>query len=497
MVSGLVNSALGGIQRATHGARIAELQLAQPPLFILGHWRSGTTLLHELLALDERHRAPTSLECFAPTHCLVSGRYLKKLKFLLPDKRPMDDMAFGWQRPQEDEFALMNMGLPSVYRQIAFPNNPPIDLETLDFDGVPAAERARWQEGLRRFVKTVALRNPKKRIVLKSPQHLGRVGVLLEAFPDARFVHIVRDPHAVFPSTVKLWKALFEIHALQTPRFEGLEERVLSSFERLYAGFERDRNLIAPGRLHELRYEDLVADPLTELRKLYDGLGLGGFDRVRPGVEAYLRDTANYRTNVFEPDACNSRQDRPPLGPLHAALRLLQGRRGRHAGAAADGERASAPRGEGGSAVKAFIPPRPQPRKRRLSMIGELFSSRRSWFSVLTRRHYRSFSGEQWTPARELYFVNDPDVVSRILSKDAEHFPEERADGDDAVAAARQRHLRLQRRGVAQAAAHDGAGLRAGAHRGRLHADARRHRGDGRKAARRAATATYRPSTRR
>ena len=148
----------------------------------------------------------------------------------------------------------------------------------------------------------MALRNPKKRIVLKSPQHLGRVGVLLEAFPDARFVHIVRDPHAVFPSTVKLWKALFEIHALQTPRFEGLEERVLSSFERLYAGFERDRNLIAPGRLHELRYEDLVADPLTELRKLYDGLGLGGFDRVRPGVEAYLRDTVNYRTNVFEPD---------------------------------------------------------------------------------------------------------------------------------------------------------------------------------------------------
>lgn len=302
IVSGLVNSALGSIQRATHGARIENLQLAQPPLFILGHWRSGTTLLHELLALDERHKPPTSLECFAPTHCLVSGRYLKKLRFLLPDKRPMDDMAFGWQRPQEDEFALMNMGLPSVYRQIAFPNNPPIDLETLDFDGVPAKERERWQEGLRRFVKTVALRNPKKRIVLKSPQHLGRVGVLLEAFPDARFVHIVRDPHVVFHSTAKLWKALFEIHALQTPGFEGLEERVLSSFERLYAGFERDRNLIAPGRLHELRYDDLVADPLTELRKLYDGLSLGGFDRVRPGVEAYLRDTANYRTNVFEPD---------------------------------------------------------------------------------------------------------------------------------------------------------------------------------------------------
>ena len=95
---------------------------------------------------------------------------------------------------------------------------------------------------MRRFVKTVALRNPKKRIVLKSPQHLGRVGVLLEAFPDARFVHIVRDPHAVFPSTVKLWKALFEIHALQTPRFEGLEEHVLSQLRAPLRRFERDRS---------------------------------------------------------------------------------------------------------------------------------------------------------------------------------------------------------------------------------------------------------------
>jgi hypothetical protein len=126
--------------------------------------------------------------------------------------------------------------------------------------------------------------------------------VLLEAFPDARFVHIVRDPHAVFPSTLKLWTSLFEIHALQTPRFEGLEEHVLSCFERLYGGFERDRKLIPPGRLHELRYEDLVADPRGELRRLYDGLGLGGFDRARAGVEAYLRQTANHRTNVFEPD---------------------------------------------------------------------------------------------------------------------------------------------------------------------------------------------------
>ena len=146
--------------------------------------------------------------------------------------------------------------------------------------------------------------------------------------------------------------------------------------------------------------------------------------------------------------------------------------------------------------MKAFIPPRPQPRKRRLSMIGELFSSRRSWFSVLTRRHYRSFSGEQWTPFRGLYFVNQPDLVTACSPRTPPISPRA-AHGLDALAAARRRHLRLQRRDLAQAAAHDGSGLRPGAHPGRLPADARRHRGDGRAARARMPTATCWRSTRR
>lgn len=301
LLASLFNSVMSKLQDIRYGARIADSELRHPPLFILGHWRSGTTLLHELLSLDDRLRAPTTFECLSPTTCLVTGA-MRRFKFLIPAKRPMDAMDFGWDLPQEDEIALMNMGLPSIYRQVAFPNNPPIDRQSLDFSDVSGSERQEWLEGLRKFVKLVALRDPSRRVVLKSPQHLGRVSAILEAFPDAIFVHIVRDPYRVFPSTLRLCVALAETQALQVARYDSLEDDVLSCFEQMYEGFMRDRHLIERGKLFEIRYEGLVADPAEQLEALYDTLELGDFDRVRPAVRAYFSTRSNYRVNDLETD---------------------------------------------------------------------------------------------------------------------------------------------------------------------------------------------------
>jgi hypothetical protein len=122
---------------------------------------------------------------------------------------------------------------------------------------------------------------------------------LLERFPDARFVHIVRNPYAVFPSTLNLWKTLYEMHGLQPPDFRGLEEHVFQTFTHLYDRLEATRGLIRPGRFHEVRYEDLTADPLGEMGRLYDELELGGFAEVRPRLECYLEENAGYRTNRY------------------------------------------------------------------------------------------------------------------------------------------------------------------------------------------------------
>jgi hypothetical protein len=124
--------------------------------------------------------------------------------------------------------------------------------------------------------------------------------VLLDMFPHARFVHIVRNPYAVFPSTLHLWRTLHRAQGLQLPREDGLEQSVLSTYEYVHACLERDRPLFAAGQFHELRYEELLGDPVGELQRLYRQLDLDEPQHLRASVEAYFSARADYRTNRFQ-----------------------------------------------------------------------------------------------------------------------------------------------------------------------------------------------------
>jgi hypothetical protein len=115
-VTSVLNSILNLVKTLIFARRIRACVLEEPPIFIIGHWRTGTTFLHELLMLDERFTAPTTLECFAPADCMVLDQLMRHVfNFALPPRRPMDNMLVGWDRPQEDEFALMiwAWGLPT------------------------------------------------------------------------------------------------------------------------------------------------------------------------------------------------------------------------------------------------------------------------------------------------------------------------------------------------------------------------------------------------
>jgi hypothetical protein len=288
------------VQHGLYGDRVAETPIPHAPLFVIGHWRTGTTLLHELLILDDRHTCPDTFACFVPHHTLISEHFFKtQLRFLIAEKRPMDNMPLGWDRPQEDEFALCLLGQPSTYTDIAFPNRPPMHPGALDLTGLTPGQLAAWKRTFRRFVQTLAFKDP-RRLVLKSPPHTARIPVLLELFPDARFVHIVRDPYVLFPSTVNLWLSMAKRHGLQTPRGgPALEEKVFREFRVIHERYEEGKTLIPPGRLVEVRYEELVKDLTGTVRRVYDGLGLGGFEAVRPMVAAYAERYANYETNKY------------------------------------------------------------------------------------------------------------------------------------------------------------------------------------------------------
>ncbi|BBO34520.1 hypothetical protein PLANPX_4132 [Lacipirellula parvula] len=293
-----INSVLAGVDRLVYGRQVDATELKQPPVFILGHWRSGTTFLHELMIRDPQHTYFTTYQCFTPHHfVLTERRVVPWIGIFVPERRPMDNMAAGWDRPMEDEFALQSLGVPTPYLSTMFPNRGEAYPEYLTLRDLTPAQRESWKHELLQFCKRLTLRDD-RRIVIKSPAHTARVRTLLEMFPDAKFIHISRDPYALFRSTLGLWHSLNSEEGLQAIRDEGwLDDFVIDSLQRMYDAYFEDRQLLGPNQLVELSYEELVEDPKTQVRSIYERLDLGDFARIEPALDDHLADVKNYRTN--------------------------------------------------------------------------------------------------------------------------------------------------------------------------------------------------------
>ena len=295
---------IGLVQHSIYGRAIAETELAGPPVFVLGHWRSGTTLLHELLGFDARYVSPTTFQCFAPRHFLIAERIVTKYgNWLIPDKRPMDNMKAGWALPQEDEFALMNLGAPTPYLRLMFPHHEFPYQNTLASEDFTADELKQWKYLFDWFLKALTYKSSKP-LILKSPPHTGRLGILKQMYPNAKFVHIVRDPRKLYPSTMKLWRSLDQVQALQVGENEPrLKDFVLNSLNTMYASFERGREGIPANQLIDVRYEELTKDPVGVIRQIYQQLELSEFDSIEPLLRSKSQQNKEYKTNRFGADA--------------------------------------------------------------------------------------------------------------------------------------------------------------------------------------------------
>ncbi len=298
-IASVANSILRLISEAIYKRR-AEATRIEAPVFVIGHWRTGTTLLHELLVKDRRFGFPNTYQCVVPHHFLATDWiFTRWFNWLLPNTRPMDNMPMGFERPQEDEFALMSLGVGSPYLEWAFPNRGEHFDEYLTIRDLDAAEQAVWKREFLWFLRRLALKLG-RRFVLKSPTHTARVATLLEMFPDARFVHIVRNPLVVVPSTIRTWNRMTDGVSLQVRRDSVTLDRVLDVFELMYRCFDEDRDKIPAGQLHEIRYEDLVADPVGELETIYEKLDLFDFGPARKAIEQHLEETKDYQPNRWD-----------------------------------------------------------------------------------------------------------------------------------------------------------------------------------------------------
>lgn len=282
-----------------YDAAIAKVKPA-PPLFVLGIWRSGTTHLHNLLARDARLAYPNFFEVFYPYTFLSTAWFNQGLlAHFLPERRPQDNVRMGVEEPQEGEFALNCLTRLSWVLLWTFPRGAARYERFLTFRTASREEIVRWQAALKFFVQKLTYRYGRP-LVLKSPAHTGRIKLLLEVFPDARFVHIHRNPYDVFASSLNSARKAIPWWTLQKPDYAGLEEVTLRQYEEIYQAYFDERGLIPVGRLHEIRYEDLEADPLGQLRGMYDGLQLGDYGPAEPALRTYLESIAGYEKNRYQ-----------------------------------------------------------------------------------------------------------------------------------------------------------------------------------------------------
>ena len=276
--------ALAPVPRAPH----------HPPVFIVGHPRSGTTHLHNLMAASGAFVTVPPVRATLPWEARTLSPLIRPfVDPYLPRTRLIDGVAMSPDAPTEDEVGLANMTGLSYFHALYFPSAFEADYRaglTLDADEAALAARAR---AMRRYV--AAMSRPRAPLLLKNPAYTAQVAALPRLFPGARVVHIRREPRAVFASTRRTLRATLRELALQDWSGADLDETILRTYPAVMAALDAQAADLPPGTFAEVAFEALAADPLPELERLWRDLALPDPGAMPARVRAYLDTIAGYR----------------------------------------------------------------------------------------------------------------------------------------------------------------------------------------------------------
>jgi len=283
--------------------KIYSTELKAPPLFILGHWRSGTTHIHNLLCQDPQFGYITMLNAAFPKSFISNNFFKWIMKKLIPKKRPMDNMEMGINIAQEEEMALGNLFPYSFYNAFYFPRRL-IEFyqKYVRFANISKKIKNQWQKVYYFLLKKATLYMNGKRLVLKNPVNTARIKYLLEMFPDAKFIHIYRNPYDVYGSTQILYQKMMRAFMFQKISDKDLEQDIFRLYSEIMKTYFKEKELIPKGNLVEIKFEDLEIKPLDQLDKIYSALNLTGFENAIQCFKNYLKTLINYKKNKFELD---------------------------------------------------------------------------------------------------------------------------------------------------------------------------------------------------
>lgn len=299
---------LAWLEHWFYRGRIARTPVIRQPVFLLGHWRSGTTYFHYLLSQDPQFACLTLRHASTYSYCLLMDKlgWLKRIfNAQVPSRRPMDEVALSPDVAFEEEYALLyTQG--SCYLAWLFPAAFADFFRNFLFFSNESPAASRWKRGYAKVIEKLNFVYGQKRLLLKNPVNTARVKLLLQLYPDARFIYIRRNPLDVFHSTCRLHRKMCQDSAIQTLTEKENQQAVLDIYPQLLERYLQERELIPPGNLFEVRYEDLINAPMDCLERLYRKLELDGFEQARANFERFVAAHQDYSPERYQTDAGKS-----------------------------------------------------------------------------------------------------------------------------------------------------------------------------------------------
>jgi len=273
------------------------------PVFIVGHHRSGTTHLWKLLSVDDQFIYPTVTETIFPSTLLtfekIATTWAQKLS---PRKRPQDNVKSSSESPMGEEWALCASTFLSTHMARHFPQQRNAFKKYLTLRSLSESEQQKWQRALDRFARKLLYKaGDDKTILFKAPTHTAKIKLLLDLYPDARFIHISRNPYRVFQSTVNMELKSLPMCTYQKMNLAELEDYIIWRYKTMYETFFEDIREVPDGQITHLKYEGLITDRMSAIEKIYSDLDLGEFSSVKLDLNNYVQTIADYQKNTYDP----------------------------------------------------------------------------------------------------------------------------------------------------------------------------------------------------
>ena len=286
-------------ERLLYKRKVNKTRIEHEPLFILGHHRSGTTFLHTLLSRDPNFGFVTTWQAVAPDMAIIFEKQViaeeaKKGAY----KRAMDNVEESLLSPQEEEIAISNLTPYSFTHHLSFPNRM---LEMFDRYGtletINESELGKRNKALVSVLKKATYLSGGKRLVLKNPMSTAQIPNLLQLFPNAKFVHIYRNPYDLYSSLKRLAGNLGPAHNLHHIEEDTAWNNVQEIYRKMMMRYLETRSQIPSENLFEIRFEEFEKQPLAHIQNMYRHLSLPDFEQAEPIFKEYLDGLRDYQKN--------------------------------------------------------------------------------------------------------------------------------------------------------------------------------------------------------